>query len=215
MSLVLSGGTIARSTKENATSLTSGLIVTKNVTAGVEKRLMWLVEASEESNPPDGNPNFLEMLPESDDEPTVSTLDEQSIPVSEVPETELNSHINETENLRATSTTFKMNGTVFKRNSPRALAITPVRFAGNPLIIKPCFVSEKEGEEEPKPASEEANPTSPNPYDPTNEGTSKGGRHKGEHLRAKMAGFQSIPIIKMGEAYEGNSSLRVVKPWNS
>lgn len=215
-SLLCLGGTVANSTKESA--VVSGVVLTRDVTANVEKRLMWLVEASEENNPPDGNSNFLETLPESDDEPTVSPLDEQSIHVSDVPGAEFDSHINETADLGATSINFKMNGTVLKENSPGAMAITPVGFAGNPIIIKPSFISgkeEKKEEEEAQPTSEEAKPTPYNPYDPTNEGTSKGGRHKGQHLHVKTAGFQSVPIIRMGEGYEDSSGLRIVKPWNS
>ena len=213
VSLAFAGVAVGKPTRDTSTP---GVMLTKDTTANVEKRLMWLVEASEEHNPPDGNYNFQQMGPESDmlDESSVSNLDEPSIPVSEELEAESDSHINETEDPGATSVHFKMNATVFKGN----LTATPASFSGNPVVIRPNLISvdeeEEEGEEEPKPAPKEAKPV-PNPYDPTNEGTSKGGRHKGQHLHFKSATAHSIPIIKMGQSYEENSGLTVVKPWNS
>jgi hypothetical protein len=195
----------------------AGFILTKDTTTNVEKRLMQLIEAPEELNSPDRNPNFPQMVPESDilDEPTFSDLDEESIPVSQMPEAELNSHINETEDFGATSAHLRH----LKDNTGRGFTVTPASFAGNPAIIRPTFVSaddeeEEEEPEDPKPVPKEPKPA-PNPYDPTNQGTSKGGGHKGNGLHYKTVGIHNIPIIRMGEEHQPNGAFTIIKPWVS
>lgn len=187
VSLMFFGDAMAKQTWNNSYNSNTYEQIKKDGTANVEKKLMWLVDTLEEQNPPDGSYNFPQMLSDSDmqDESSFSPGDEMSVSDSQIDE--VDSHINETADPGATPTHFQMN-------------------SDNPLTIKPNFISATD--EDPKPASKD-------PYDPTNEGTSKGGRHKGEHLHQQRGGVHLIPIIKMGESPEGNSGLTVIKPWNS
>lgn len=187
-----------------------GMRLLKDTTANVKRRLNRLVKDHEECNPPDGNSHFPQMMPESDtpDELDSSNVNEESLLVSEIPEDEADNHIYETADSRATPVHFKMSRQVFKGN----MVVTPASFAGSPVTVKANLISadERDGEEE----SAESQPV-PDPYDPTNSGTSKGGGHKGQHLRLRTAGIHNIPIIKMGENHAESSGLTVIKPWNS
>lgn len=171
VSLVISGATLGKQAEKNPAA---GVMLTKDTTANVEKRLMWLIEAPEEYNPPDGNSNYAQMVPESDilEEPTLSDLD----------------------------------------NEETDLTATPANFSSN--ISAEDEDEEEEEPEDPKPISKNPRPQPvPNPYDPTNRGTSKGGGHKGNSMHYKTVGIHNIPIIRMGEEHQHNSSFTIIKPW--
>ncbi len=206
VSLMFCGGAMAKPVRESSHNPRTHEQIAKDGTANVEKKLMWLVDTLEEQNPPDGSYNFSQMLPDSDmpDESSFSPGDGMSISDPQIDE--VDSHINETADPGATPIHFQMNTAILKGNSVGPLNMTPASFIDNPLAIKPNLISATD--EEPKPASKD-------PYDPTNEGTSKEGRHKGEHLHQQRGSVHLIPIIKMGESPEGNSGLTVIKPWNS
>lgn len=225
VSLTLSGGTLAKSVNDNSQDKGPSVVLTKDTTAKVEKRMLWLVDVPEEYNPPDGNPNFPQMMSEADmpDEPTHINLDDKPVSIPQEPEAEVDSHINEIADPGATPVNFTTNTPILKGNPVRALNVSPVSFSGNPVIIKPMNISSEDEESKLLP-DEEAAPTPQkiDPYDPTNEGESKGGRHKGQHYhqskhyQQSQTGVHMIPIIKMGDGYEERTSgLTVVKPWNS
>lgn len=174
----------------------------KGTTANVKKRLMRLVRGSEGHNPPNSSYGSPQMGLESDmlDESRIFNLDEPSISEAEMPEAEQDSHVNET---------------AFRERSRKALTTMPVSYFGSPSTIRPNLIAEEEGEyNESNHPPKGAKPT-PNPYDPTNEGTSKGGRDKGPHLHSKSASVHNIPIIRMGENYEESGGLTIIKPWNN
>lgn len=189
VSFIIAEGALGKPVKRIADAQ---IALTKDTTTNVERRLMQLIEAPEEVNPPDGNSNYPQMVPESDilDEPTFSDLDNESTPLSEMPEFALNNHLNE--------------GTY--------LTATPVNFTNS--ISAEDEEEEEEEPEDPKPVSKRPKPQPvPNPYDPTNRGTSKGGGHKGNSMHYKTVGIHNIPIIRMGEEHQPNGAFTIVKPW--
>jgi hypothetical protein len=212
VSLVISEGTLGKTAKKTPDA---GMILAKDTTANVEKRLMWLIKAPEEHNPPNGRSNSPQTTPESDilDEPILSDLDEKSMTTSEMPEVELNSHINEMQDHEATLVHLRR----LMNNAGEDPTVKPVSFANNPPVANLISTDdEEEGEESQDPKhTPEAPKPAPNPYDPTNHGTSKGGGHKGQHLHYKTVGIHNIPIIRMGEERQENSGFTIIKPWSS
>jgi hypothetical protein len=182
VSLAYSEGAIGKQAEEASIP---GMRLLKDTTANVKRRLNRLVKGHEECNPPHGNSHFPQVILESDtsDELDSSNLNEESMPVSEMPEDEdeADSHINETADSQATPVHFKMNRQVFKGN----MMVAPVSFADSPVMVKANLISADKSDNEIEEESAESQSASqqpqpaPDPYDPTTPGTSKGGGIKG------------------------------------
>lgn len=172
--------------KQALKGLNSQATVIKHTTANVEKKLMRLVGGVEEQNPPDGNLNFLQ------------GLSEPAMPG------EQNSFIEDEMNI----STPQIDAEDEQIQMEEAFndGIIATRFKMNRKRIKPHSVGAFNEDHQIAPQDSD---------DPRGEGTSKGGRHKGQHFHQQRTGAHLIPIIRMGETPQENNGLTIIKPWDS